>query len=356
MHIKPVAVGFFCAIAMFHSPALAQSIPQGEPYITKPGDTLWDIGKRAYGRPRTDYLYQVNKNVIGDDRNKLDPGVALQIPEISPPPPPPNGDKEDAAIDPKSPGEVIAVLTGDDFPPFVDSDFPHGGMFVALFKELNLESNGRPSKLYVVENWRPHLKELIIERRAFDMAFSWYKPDCSNRQDLGKKGQFRCDNFRFSNWNYEVGMGFYSKKEDALQRGDTLSQLRGKIVCRPKGYFTFDLVQAGLISADEDGSGVVTLYKAGDITECFEQLRDGGVNFVTANKPTSEATIKALGMVGDVVPNPGIIESTQTLHFIVPKNLREGSALMARLDERLRELEATGKADAIIVEALEAYR
>lgn len=355
-HLKPLALSFFCAVLGFHSPAAAQGVPQGEPYTVRDGDTIFDIGQRAYDRPRTQYLCQVNRRVVGPDCNKLQPGMVIQIPRITPPPPPNGGEGQEAGNSPLITGNtVVAFLTGDDFAPFVDQEYPYS-MFTKLLEEANFSWNGRPAKVYYTKIWTPHIKELLLERKAFEVGFPWYKPDCSFFDELREDGKLRCQYFHFSSFKYSVGFGFYSLPENDLSPGNIEQQLEGKRVCRPGGYFTFDLVKAGLIGGSETQQDLVTLIQPDEgLEECFRLLRNGGVDFVTANTVTSDATIAELDASGEFVNNPGVIASTQSLHFIVPKWVREGSALLAELDSALRKLEESGKADEIIERALVAY-
>jgi len=318
---------------------------------------MFDISQRAYDRPRTQYLCQVNRSVVGPDCDKLQPEMVIQIPRITPPPPPNGDDKEGRADSPLITGNtVVAFLTGDDFAPFVDQDYPHS-MFTELLEEAKFSWKGRPTKVYRTKIWTPHIKELLLERKAFEVGFPWYKPDCSLFDQLRKDGKLRCQYFYFSSFKYSVGIGFYSLPENKLSLSNQEQQLKGKRVCRPGGYFLFDLVKAGLIGGGENQEDLVTLIQPDEgLEECFRLLRNGGVDFVTANTVTSDATIAELGASGEFVNNPGVIASTQSLHFIVPKWVREGSALMAELDSALRELERSGKADEIIERALVAYK
>lgn len=55
-------------------------------YIVRPGDCLWDIAYRSYGRGSYyDLLYRLNRETIGPDENLLVPGTRLFVPEAGNP-------------------------------------------------------------------------------------------------------------------------------------------------------------------------------------------------------------------------------------------------------------------------------
>jgi nucleoid-associated protein YgaU len=57
--------------------------PQMKTYTVKEGDTLSAIAKEFYGEA-ADYriIYEANKDVIGDDPNRIQVGMELKIPNI----------------------------------------------------------------------------------------------------------------------------------------------------------------------------------------------------------------------------------------------------------------------------------
>src|SRR5690242_14224063 len=66
-------------------------IRSGTTYIVQSGDTLSAIALRAYGNAAEHFwhkIYKANKDVIGDDPNRIFPGQVLDIPVLS-------GDLED---------------------------------------------------------------------------------------------------------------------------------------------------------------------------------------------------------------------------------------------------------------------
>ena len=51
--------------------------------VVQPGDSLWSIAGQCYGNGiYSDILYQANQNIIGEEKDILQPGIHLYIPEI----------------------------------------------------------------------------------------------------------------------------------------------------------------------------------------------------------------------------------------------------------------------------------
>jgi len=339
-------------------PVSAQSISCDSTYVVERGDNLSSIAQRAYGNQGlSQYLYDVNWQVVGDDPSQLQPGDRLAVPCLPGPdgPEPPDDPGPQQNVDVGRPGSVIAFLTAEDFAPFTDKAYPEGGMLAKVIKEISEDPfDGRESKVYWVNDWSAHLESLLLERDAFDAAFPWYQPDCTQRETLDENGRFRCDSFLFSDPLYRIVVPFYTRADNPLDP-QTAGDLEGQRVCRPKGYFTFDLAQKGLI--DPDGNpedNIITLVKADTPTDCFRQLIDGRVDFVTINAATAAAPIRELGIDGDIVERDGL-SSIETLHVIIPKERPEARVLLFEINRRLRALRDSGEHTEIARRYLEIY-
>ena len=56
-------------------------VAAGTEYRVRPGDSLYRISVKLYGRPnRVDDLYELNRKAIGDDRERLKVGMVLKLP------------------------------------------------------------------------------------------------------------------------------------------------------------------------------------------------------------------------------------------------------------------------------------
>lgn len=354
--ILGTAVGFAALLAAPVSVTNAQEIACDTTYEVRRGDNLSKIAQQAYGNQGlAQYIYDVNWRVLGDNPSDLQPGQQLTIPCL---PETEVTTREDFSTTPSSlrrPDDVIAFLTAKDFAPFTDTKYPEGGMLAKVVKEITSEPlDGRKSEVYWVNDWSSHLNMLLLQRNAFDAGFPWYKPDCNQPETLDENGKFRCNSFYFSDPLYKVVVPFYTRSDNSLDPR-TADDMRGQTVCRPKGYFTFDLAQKGLIDPTGDGSNdLITLVKADTPTDCFRQLIEGRVNFVTINAATAAAPIRDLGITAQVVERDGL-SSLETLHIVVPKELPQAEVLLFEINKRLRALKESGEYNEIARRYLEIY-
>jgi len=355
-----ISTAFSAALAgcvFFLSPAMAQQIPCDTNYVVKSGDNLSKIAQRAYGNQGlAQYIYDVNWRVLGDDPSDLQPGQQLTIPCLPETGPTiTGGDETPTPTSLRRPDDVIAFLTAKDFAPFTDTKYPEGGMLAKVVKEITSEPlDGRGSEVYWVNDWSSHLNMLLLQRNAFDAGFPWYKPDCNEPETLDDNGKFRCDSFYFSDPLYKVVVPFYARSDNPLDPR-TADDMRGQTVCRPKGYFTFDLAQKGLIDpSGNGGNDLITLVKADTPTDCFRQLMDGRVNFVTINAATAASPIRDLGISAEIVERDGL-SSLETLHIVVPKELPQAEVLLFEINKRLRALKESGEYNEIARRYLEIY-
>jgi polar amino acid transport system substrate-binding protein len=362
-----IAAGLAVAATLSIAPAAGQSC--GGTYVVKKQDTLSGISKRAYGLPRRwRIIYNANYKLIGTNPTFIFPGQNLFIPcrkgkapklqlvrkkrkqvispavakvvrqTVSPakatlvkaPPP--------ATLSASLP--AITLLTAGDYKPFTDKKLPRGGMIaelVATAMDVERKSvSGPQGKIVWVNDWSAHLSPLLVNK-AFDLGFPWFKPDCARYDDLDKPAKFRCDNFYFSKPVFEILVVFFKKKGSAFQfTGD--KDVIGSRLCRPAGYFTFDL--------DKDGRNwikdkKVTLAQPQSLDECFQMLDKGEVDAVALNEFTGKAAVQKLQM-GDRVETLERPVSILNLHVIVAKTHKRAKALLAYVNDGLARIRADG--------------
>ena len=351
-----VAPALFAALGFGY--AQAQPIECGEGYTVGRGDTLSSIALRAYGSAAAvDLLFNVNRRKIGDNPSLIRPGLDLIIPCLSGSTlTPPIEDEENASavLEPRIPERAdIAFLTGTAFPPFTDQGYPRGGMSTVIVEEAAaIGLSGKSTRVYFVNDWSAHLMTLLVDRGAFDAAFPWTQPDCSSDR-LDEDSRIRCDNFYFSDPPvYENVVPFYSMKSSQF-RPTSPEDLIGKRICRAAGYFTFDLVEYGLLGVGDEADKI-QFIQAESPTACFRELAAGRVDYVTHNALTAQAPIAELDLSDDIAIHDAVASIT-TLHVIVPKNRPEARALMERINRGLRQLEASGRMAEIKREFLEIF-
>jgi len=144
----------------------------------------------------------------------------------------------------------------------------------------------------------------------------------------------RCAQLDFSQPLFEVAIGYYARAGEPLADAAQYRQLFDRRICRPAGYFTFDLDQEDL---RELNVSRVIAPTAGD---CFAWLMWGEIDVVTLNEAIARSEITRLGLVGRVAENPAL-RSSQTLHVVAKKGDGQGRAYLDLVNAGVGELKAS---------------
>ena len=349
-------------VAASGDPAAAQEIPCGSLYRVAPGDTLSKIATRAYGTGDYQTIFQANQDFL-PDISRIEVGDELLIPCLDGTGPKtrrealalgigtggggdtPAPEASASAILPA--GDGIGFLTGSDFAPFAHRALPEGGMITELVRlALARAAPEREVNISFVNDWSAHLG--LLDQGAYDLGFPWYRPDCAKADRLSQSMQQRCAGFDFSNPLFEVIIGYYTRAGDPLAGAAGYDGLFGRRICRPAGYFTFDLDQEGLREPN------VTRIIPPTAADCFTWLMRGEVDVVTLNKSIAQAEISKLGLDGRVAEITALA-SSQTLHVVAPKGNAEGQAYLDLINAGLAELQSSGRWFEVVSRHLGAY-
>ena len=336
-------------------PALsAGPISCGEKYTVKDGDTLSDIADRAYGLSnKWTLIFYGNQKQFGNEP-LLEPGNKINIPCIS------ASDKKSVKISPagaptdQEPPKIeisrieadINLLTADDYRPFTDRALPAGGLITEVinsaFELLDENGDGPKFKISWVNDWSSHLNPLLVGK-LFDMGFPWLSPDCSKYDQLDEPAQFRCEKFFFSKPVFEIHVVFFTLNDSDFQFA-TDAEAEGKRICRPVGYFTFDMDQDGRNWVKDEK---ITLVRPQSVDECFRLLESREVDAVALNEFTGRAAIKT-NKIEDKIR---VIErpiSLAGLHVIIAKTHPRARTFLHYVNSALGRLRETGDYSKIV--------
>ena len=129
-------------------------------------------------------------------------------------------------------------------------------------------------------------------------------------------------------------MLFFARKDSGFQFTSD-DQIAGKRLCRPSGYFTFDLDKDGRNWVKEEK---VTLLRPQNVDECFQMLARNEVDAVAINEFTGRAAVSKLNMDNDVT----VIEkpvSVLNLHVSSwPRRIRALRPLLGHVNEALKQI------------------
>lgn len=347
-----VAFGTSASLALSQDTGAQQAdtIACGGRYVVVAGDTLREIALRSYTTGNYQIIFNANRDVLADP-NLLLIGQSLFIPCLDG-----SGPSTLQQAEGQAPAETVAVtpvpsptaptvqpyvrkikfLTGGNYAPFTDESLEEGGMFTDLVKRAMARSDpNRPYQITFVNDWGPHLSVLLPEG-AFDLGFPWFKPDCSKIDRLSEAMAARCTKFDFSQPFYEVVIGFYVRKGDPAAEASSYEALFGRTICRPRGYFTFDLEQENL----KEPNIVMTVPATPE--DCFRMLASGEVDVVSLNVLISEDEIKKQGLGGQVA-EISELAGIQTLHVLSPKTNPYGRTYLTLINRGLRTMRESGE-------------
>jgi polar amino acid transport system substrate-binding protein len=325
----------FCALALVWlcagAPMAAQSCDVT--VETTPGDTLFSLAEAQYGAlEKWSLIYYANQSLGLSDPLNIPAGTRLFIPCL------PGAEASADATPLRQDDAELRFLTGSNYAPFTDKGWPGEGLITELVNAIMEEApNPVPYSVTWQDDWSQHLFPLLDEAQ-YDMGFPWLKPDCA-----ADPGNERCANFHFSDPLFEMPIQIFVAAGSEM-RFDSDSDLEGKVLCRPKGYYTHDLDAAG---RNWLKAGKITLVTPDTPDACFTMLVAGEVDAVPENLFLGAAKIKEMGLRGKVKPLERPL-STETLHVIVSKKHWRGTTFLYRVNAGLAAVKAKGRYDEIV--------
>ena len=324
--------------AVTASQAQAQSLCSE--YTVARGDTLSRIAGASGVRGGFQRLFDANSNVL-DSPNILEVGQVLRIPcadgslpsavRIAVPATP-----AVPAAPTQTTSRTATFVTASGYAPFTDEDLPEGGMITQMVKRsMELGNPDQEFRVVFVNDWGSHLTELLPSG-VFDMGFPWFLPDCTKVDLLSEPNARRCTFFDASAPFYEAGVGYYTLAGGRFADSTEYSQLYGATLCRPDGWFSFDLEAEGLTAPNIE----LVFGKSQDA--CWEMLQDGTVDVVTYDALPAEEDYTELGMTDRITDIPALA-SKVTLHVFVPKDNPNGQTYLNTLNAGLEQLRLSGE-------------
>ncbi|MCX7645863.1 MAG: transporter substrate-binding domain-containing protein [Rhodobacteraceae bacterium] len=293
-------------------------------------DTLAGIAARLGIEGGARALYEANRDVLPAPDIFI-PGTVIVIPCADGTLP-----GQGAPASGPSPLPQIRFLTGGRYAPFTDRNAPNGGMITEMVETaMRLGDPRQDYRIDFVNDWGAHL-ESLLPSGAFDMGFPWFLPDCTRLANLGPGNARRCTDFRASLPLFEAEVSYYTLKGHPLAAATAFPDLLGARLCRPDGWFTFDLEAQRLVEPN------VAMTVAPTQVRCWQALLAGEVDVVTFDRLPAEADIAALGIADRVVELPRLA-TVIGMHVLTPRSNPNGEAFLAVLDRGLTELRRSGR-------------
>ena len=352
---KGIVIATAVALTLpFAIPTAAKAQEACTVYSVKAGDTLAGIAETAYGTFDYQQIFNANRNLIANP-NQLEVDTVLQLPcEDGSLPGAASAQEiiaeQQAAQDsrPKSASSFdppIKIVSANGWEPFVGEKFEGGGMLVRLATTaLNRGGNARDHTVSFVDDWASHT-ETLLPLGAFDISIAWYMPDCSKIDLLSEGMQKRCTDLDGSLPIYESVVGFYALEGSDYDSVRDFADYAGARICRPEGWYTFDLEEKGLIEP------IVTMVFPKSLNDCFEMLLNGDVDVVPTEIENGASIALDMGAQDKVVQNP-YLTNFLNLSFVTHKTNPRGRVYLALLNRGLTEMRESGEWYAIISSGL----
>lgn len=333
-----------CAVALclttLASSAFAQDVTCGAPYSVRSGDSLSLIANKAYGSAGDfQIIYSANSATIGANPGLISVGMQLDIPCLG-------GDVTASTADaaaitqietteamPVPTQEMIRVVAGPNWAPFLNEDQAQGGMLTEIVNVALENAEGSPEyRIDWINDWGAHLQPLISDHR-YDFSLAWFQPNCDIVDRLGDGSKFRCNNLKWSETLFEQVFGYYTRTGEAAPV--TYNDMYGKTICRPAGYSMFMLEEHGLVEPN------VTIVRADSPQECFLGLVEGKYDVVALATDASDGVISTEGMTDQVTYNEPLSQ-VLTLHAVISNTNPNADAYLSVLDASLVEMKTSG--------------
>ena len=308
-------------------------------YKVQPGDSLFTIADAHYGdRDKWTLIYYSNQAVLGGSAQQIEPGVEVYIPC-------PVGDLQPDATPLRQPDAEMTLLTGGNYTPFTDQNWPGNGLVTELVNAaLEMTPAPVPYAIAWEDDWSQHLFPLL-DNKSYDMGFPWLRPDCASTPQ-----NERCLNFHFSEPLMDLPIMLFTRAEDGMTY-ESDEDVLGKTLCRPQGYFTHDLDRADRRWLTD---AKITLLQAESPEACFEAVMDGRADAATFNVFLGASKIVRMGLRGQIVPID-LPLSREKLHVVISKKHWRGTTHLYRINAGLQALHASGRYNEIVSKHLEIF-
>lgn len=223
--------------------------------------------------------------------------------------------------------ETLALVTGEDYPPYVDAQAPGGGLAVRLVQQVMQRMN--VTARIDIAPWRRGYEETL--RSRYDATFP-YVHTAERERD-----------FLYSAPLLQVRQSvFMSTDRRFAYRGP--ADLKGRRVCTPLGYAPAAALQPMI------DSGEVERVTAASAASCPGLLVADRADFFIQDHRIGAALVARAGLSSRIAAVGEPPFGTSEIHLIVPRNRPDAAGLIARFNAALKQVMTSGDYDRLLMQ------
>ncbi|GLQ30146.1 substrate-binding periplasmic protein [Litoribrevibacter albus] len=203
------------------------------------------------------------------------------------------------------------IVTGSDFPPYTDLDYPEGGLLIKLFHIVMEELPGNYEIKWLP--WRRGYLETIEGTYVGTFPYV-HTPE-------------RARHLLYSEAIIGVEERFFSRANESRDFNN-IENYKNIVTCKPVGY-NLNAIQPFV------DKGHISLRWADNLDTCFLQLSQGRVDLVDMDKYVGFASIKKAGLKPMNFKMHERILLTQSMHLLVSKKHPRGKEFLDAFNKAL---------------------
>lgn len=233
------------------------------------------------------------------------------------------------------------VTTGDQYPPYVDSNLKDNGLMVPVITEI-LDNTTEYFDFEMV--YQPWVRGYEQAKQGMHLGTFPYVWDEDRDKD-----------FLYSDIIYDISSHLFVKLGpdettlvDKHWSVELLNERSLRKVCRPNGYSIKEIDDSFLSKGDFE------LIQPSDLNDCFRLLAKGRVDIIPIDATTGLFVAAELGMEDQIGYFENAIHKAG-LHFIVSKEREDAAILMEQFNESLRALKSKGRLQEVRASFLKDY-
>jgi hypothetical protein len=326
------SVFFIAVCALFGATLPAQAEDTCDMYFVQQGDTLRLIAEQYYGaRELSPLIYAANADIVGNDPNIIEIGMALDIPcreGISMP-----ASVSFLNIDQTADMPVNAhFLSRSGTDPFVDA---RNSGIVTRILFASLRRGGFGSGLDVVQTQSTTAMFEAAAKNDALLSFPWIKPDCESGTGISAQAANLCANYAFSKPLYEITLGLFTTEHSRLGNNPPLAALENSRICSADLYGQGLLQQIGLVN-----NAALQAPSAATNAECVAGLLRGDYDVILSDYQSIGALPpEQAALISDM---PAFASKT-TLHAIAYSRNQAALTALSLANRGLTEILTSGE-------------